>query len=209
MDPLNALNAKLGKALVAVEAVTRSNEANAGSYTYRYTDLTSVLKVVKAALTPLNMAVTQPVGINDNDVMSVSTIIIDIDTGESMSFPGPGCPVPKDPQQQGSAISYFRRYALTSIFALEVEDDDGALAHRGAVAPTKRTEAEENIRSIVEALTADERAMFIEDFKAEFNASLSDLPESRHGAALKFAKFWITPETPETPATPATETEGN
>ena len=203
MDPMNALNAKLGKALVAVEAVTRSNEANAGSYTYRYTDLTSVLKVVKAALTPLNMAVTQPVGINDNDIMSVSTIIIDIDTGESMSFPGPGCPVPKDPQQQGSAISYFRRYALTSIFALEVEDDDGALAHRGAVAPTKRTEAEENIRSIVEALTADERAMFIEDFKAEFNASLSDLPESRHGAALKFAKFWITPETP------ATEKEGN
>lgn len=203
MDPMNALNAKLGKALVAVEAVTRSNEANAGSYTYRYTDLTSVLKVVKAALTPLNMAVTQPVGINDNDIMSVSTIIIDIDTGESMSFPGPGCPVPKDPQQQGSAISYFRRYALTSIFALEVEDDDGALAHRGAVAPTKRTEAEENIRSIVEALTADERAMFIEDFKAEFNASLSDLPESRHGAALKFAKFWITPETP------ATEKESN
>jgi hypothetical protein len=200
---MNALNAKLGKALVAVEAVTRSNEANAGSYTYRYTDLTSVLKVVKAALTPLNMAVTQPVGINDNDIMSVSTIIIDIDTGESMSFPGPGCPVPKDPQQQGSAISYFRRYALTSIFALEVEDDDGALAHRGAVAPTKRTEAEENIRSIVEALTADERAMFIEDFKAEFNASLSDLPESRHGAALKFAKFWITPETP------ATEKESN
>ncbi len=198
MDPMNALNAKFGKALVAVEAVTRSNEANAGSYTYRYTDLTSVLKVVKAALTPLNMAVTQPVGINDDGVMSVSTILIDIDTGESMSFPGPGCPVPKDPQQQGSAISYFRRYALTSIFALEVEDDDGAMAHRGAVSPNKRTAAEENIRSMIEALTADERAMFIEDFRAEFKASLSDLPESRHGDALKFAKFWVTPETPTT-----------
>lgn len=37
------------------------------------------------------------------------------------------CPLPDcaDAQKYGSAITYFRRYALTSLLALEAEDDDG------------------------------------------------------------------------------------
>lgn len=37
------------------------------------------------------------------------------------------CPLPEttDAQKAGSAISYFRRYALQSLLALEAEDDDG------------------------------------------------------------------------------------
>lgn len=37
------------------------------------------------------------------------------------------CPLPEcaDAQKYGSAITYFRRYALQSLLALEAEDDDG------------------------------------------------------------------------------------
>jgi len=36
-------------------------------------------------------------------------------------------PLPEAPdaQKYGSAITYFRRYALQSLFLLEAEDDDG------------------------------------------------------------------------------------
>jgi hypothetical protein len=40
------------------------------------------------------------------------------------------CPLPEtvDAQKAGSAITYFRRYALQSLLALEAEDDDGNTA---------------------------------------------------------------------------------
>lgn len=40
------------------------------------------------------------------------------------------CPLPEcpDAQKYGSAITYFRRYALQSLLALEAEDDDGNTA---------------------------------------------------------------------------------
>jgi hypothetical protein len=42
------------------------------------------------------------------------------------------CPLPDtvDAQKAGSAITYFRRYALQSLLALEAEDDDGNVASK-------------------------------------------------------------------------------
>jgi hypothetical protein len=100
-------------------------------------------------------------------------------------------PVKGEPQALGSALTYLRRYALTTLFALNVEDDDGAQAQRAAVAPTHRTPAEGEIREMMTGLTADGLADFAADFKEEFGSTLSALPESRHGEALKFTKFWF------------------
>jgi hypothetical protein len=43
------------------------------------------------------------------------------------------CPLPElaDAQKAGSAITYFRRYALQSLLALEAEDDDAKEVHDG------------------------------------------------------------------------------
>ena len=198
MEPLQILNQKFGKALNAVAAVSKTDEANAGSYTYKYTNLSTVLKVVKEALAPLDLAVSQPIVVSDDGIMSVTTILVDLTSGESLSFPGPGCPVKGDPQQSGSAISYFRRYALTSIFALEVEDDDGGIAHRGASSPNNRTAAETEIRAWLKGQPKDIKTAFAGDFREEFNSSLAELPEGRHGDALAFMKFWDAPESTET-----------
>ena len=42
-----------------------------------------------------------------------------------------------DPQKMGSCITYYRRYALQSLFALQAEDDDG---NKGAGNTTKEAE---------------------------------------------------------------------
>jgi hypothetical protein len=60
-----------------------------------------------------------------------------------------------DPQAQGSAISYARRYAITSILNLAIADDDGEAATRPvrqAPAPSKVPPTEAQFASIVQYL---------------------------------------------------------
>jgi hypothetical protein len=60
-----------------------------------------------------------------------------------------------DPQAQGSAISYARRYAITSILNLRISDDDAEAATRPvrqAPAPAKVSPTEEQFAYIVRYL---------------------------------------------------------
>ena len=62
----------------------------------------------------------------------VCTEIHDLESGQSVS----SCiklPILTDPQKVGSAITYFRRYSLQSLLALQTDDDDGNKASQ----PTK------------------------------------------------------------------------
>jgi hypothetical protein len=188
-DDINAMRAKLARATQAMSSVSKTKTANVGTYTYTYATLTDVLTTVKNALTEQGLVLMQPIEIRDG-FQVVSTLITDITTGEYLMFPGPGVPVKGDPQAAGSALTYNRRYALTSLFGLEVDDDDGATAHRAETKPQSRTEAEVETRKIIAALSADDQSAFQADFREEFHSTLTGLPESRHGEALKFAKFW-------------------
>jgi len=197
--PQAAIRRKLARAVKTMARVTKTKIANTGSYTYTYASLTDVLETVKDALDAEGLVLTQPIVIEDGNQI-VTTLITDVDTGDYLMFPGPGVPVKGDPQAAGSALTYNRRYALTSLFALEVDDDDGALAHRSATRPQERTEAEAEVRRIIAGMSPDDQAAFQSDFRAEFGSTLTALAENRHGDALKYAKFWNT-------ATPA-EGEG-
>jgi hypothetical protein len=60
-----------------------------------------------------------------------------------------------DPQAQGSAISYARRYAITSVLNLAISDDDGEAAMRPvrqAPAPSKVPPTEAQFAGIVQYL---------------------------------------------------------
>lgn len=198
-DPHVGIRRKLARATRSMGRITRTQTANTGSYTYTYATLTDVLEVVNDALGAEGLALMQPIAIEDGNQV-VNTLITDTDTGDYLMFPGPGVPVKGDPQAAGSALTYNRRYALTSLFSLAVEDDDGAVAHRSATRPQGRTEAEIEVRRIIAGLSADDQAAFQSDFRNEFHSTLTALPESRHGDALTYAKFWTSPSPSETPA---------
>ncbi len=197
MEAINILRQKIAKATAGMHAIIKDSEADAKTYTYSYASLNSVLRVVKAGLEPHNLVVSQPIGIDDNNNLVVTTVITDIDSGEALSFPGAGTPIKGDPQAAGSTISYFRRYSLVSLFALEAEDDDGAMGHRQAVNPNRRTEAEAEIRDGLDKMSVEDKKLFAEDFKGSMGSTLSNLPESKHGDALHFYKFWIAPSQEE------------
>ena len=91
-------------------------------YNYKYFDINQLLEKLQPLLEAEELVVTQP--IKDGKVV---TTITDIKTGTSITSE---LELPKDvkPQDIGSAITYYRRYTLVSLLALEAEDDDGKKA---------------------------------------------------------------------------------
>lgn len=97
-----------------------------------YATLTQILSEVKPVLTECNLVLLQV--INEQGVKS---IVVDIETSEQIeSFIS--LPIGMNAQQLGSAITYFRRYTLASLLALEIDDDDATTA----VTPIKQTQAQ-------------------------------------------------------------------
>jgi hypothetical protein len=92
----------------------------------KYADINAILGQVKPILNKHGLVVTQPLS-NIEGKLAIKTIIADSESGEHI---GETTVLPEqvDPQKAGSAITYFRRYALQSILALEAEDDDGNIA---------------------------------------------------------------------------------
>ncbi len=54
------------------------------------------------------------------------------------------CPVKNDPQGQGSAITYMRRYALSAVLGIRTEEDDdgNAASNKGATIEVKNRQPE-------------------------------------------------------------------
>ena len=108
-----------------------------------YTTINEILSEVKPLLTELGLVLIQPIEGN-----KVATVITDCDSKESItSFIE--LPNGLNPQQIGGAITYFRRYNLTSLLALESTDDDGVEATELPFL-NKNTE---NYYKVVDALT--------------------------------------------------------
>jgi hypothetical protein len=89
-----------------------------------YATLPKILSEVKPLLTEFGLILLQP--INNNEV---ETIIIDSETNEKISS-SIKLPDNLNPQQLGSAITYFRRYLLAGLLSLEIDDDDANLTNK-------------------------------------------------------------------------------
>jgi hypothetical protein len=83
-----------------------------------YASLTQILSEVKPLLTECGLILIQPISLE-----GVGTTIIDFETGEKIETII-SLPTNLNPQQLGSAITYFRRYTLASLLSLEIDDDD-------------------------------------------------------------------------------------
>ena len=88
-------------------------------YKSKYFDINSLIKQLHPLLKKHGLLLLQP--IENNEVKSV---IYNID-GDGQIESGISLPSLPDPQKLGSAITYFRRYTLQSLLALQAEDDDG------------------------------------------------------------------------------------
>lgn len=89
-------------------------------------------------LTELKLVVTHSLSQSDS-TYSITTEITDTESGESVksSFPVHG----SKPQEIGSSITYARRYNLTALLNLDIdEDDDGNAANEAKKVSSKEQE---------------------------------------------------------------------
>ena len=100
-----------------------SKDAKNPFYNSKYFDINSLIAQLKPLLAKYNLYLEQPIMNNE-----VHSIIWDIDTMERTTPSFILLPDNLDAQKLGSAITYFRRYTLVSLLALQAVDDDGNLA---------------------------------------------------------------------------------
>ena len=90
----------------------------------KYFDINGLIKHIQPLLEKNRLLLIQPIENNH-----VSSVIRCIDTDEKM-VSAMELPAISDPQKMGSAITYYRRYTLQSLLALQAEDDDGNKASK-------------------------------------------------------------------------------
>lgn len=110
-----------------------SKDLNNPFYKSKYFDVNKLVEHVTPHLQKEGLLLLQPV-----IDYCVYTRIICMESGEYVESVMP-MPEISDPQKMGSVITYFRRYTLQSLLALQAEDDDGNLASQGSPAPKKKS----------------------------------------------------------------------
>jgi hypothetical protein len=101
-----------------VEAI-KKDKSNPFYKSY-YTDINSILRVIKPILKSEKLFLSQPIIKNE-----VLTLIIDSDNGDIFPDKPEGLAIQSvKPQERGSEITYYRRYGLLALLGLEAEDDD-------------------------------------------------------------------------------------
>lgn len=175
--------ATLAEALCRLQAdppaIVKAETANTNTYSYRFAGLAAVTAVVLPRLAELGCAwICRPtVGEGGRPVLAYA--LRHVASGEEVAGEYPlSLPPGATPQQQGSMISYARRYALLAVtgVAPEADDDDGAAA-------SKPTRARRPSTKDDEPATDPERrkkrlfALYGEEGPPERDARLADLSE--------------------------------
>lgn len=130
----NNLNRKFAEVLNEIPNLSTDETAQAGSRTYKYLNLATLLKTIKPVFKKHGLAFTQKVtfdGTGDGKQIlgTIETIIFD-DANQMTVCEYPFF-ITGDPQQVGSAITYARRYSLTTILGIFPDkDDDGSYARQ-------------------------------------------------------------------------------
>jgi hypothetical protein len=97
----------------------------------KYVTLDNILVAIKKPLKEAGLVFVQTPS-NLSGQPALCTVLIDIESGEKYEDVTPVILAKQDPQAQGSAITYMRRYALTAMLGLNTEtDDDANSASRG------------------------------------------------------------------------------
>jgi hypothetical protein len=141
MEKSNSI-VNLTKALLAfhVKVGKIKKDANNPFFKSKYASLSNILDEIELPMQESGLVVSQlPSGIN-----GLTTMLIHAESGEYIQSEYFMQPVKSDPQATGSAISYARRYALTAILALNVDDDDANTATHGSSAPKQAAPAAPN-----------------------------------------------------------------
>ena len=107
----------------------------------KFVSLGNLLSKIRPVLNTHGLVLVQAPALSDGQFV-LRTIILHR-SGESLKFDAPLKPTKDDPQGQGSAITYMRRYAAAAAFAIADQDDDDGNDGSSSRQSTPRATAQE------------------------------------------------------------------
>lgn len=111
---------KISEVQTAIGAVAKEKENP--YFKSKYIDINALLEVVKPALAEFKLVLIQPI-ITESGKNVLHTIIKDLESKEEIES-AIILPENPDPQKYGAIITYFRRYGIVSLLAIQAEDTD-------------------------------------------------------------------------------------
>lgn len=156
----------LAAALVAFQAeapvIAKNRTAkiptkSGGSYSYKYADLADIWEAIRTPLGINGLAVTQEMVGGSNGHTGIKTTVWHT-SGERISSTVEVDTKGRSPQEIGSQITYFKRYALAAALGLSTEEDDdgNAAQHAAPPAPSHKLEAaKDRLREAIAKSNAD------------------------------------------------------
>jgi hypothetical protein len=161
---MTELQPDLAAALVAFQAsapsINKGRTAliptkSGGSYSYKYADLSDIWDSIRDSLKANGLAVTQSLSGGSTGWLGIRTTVWH-KSGQHISDTVELALNSRTPQEVGSQITYFKRYALSAVLGLSTEDDDdGAAASRprpsAEPAPQPRTELDDALDELGDA----------------------------------------------------------
>jgi len=119
---------ELLKALSDVQSELADPVRNTDGYGYQYAELHQILTSIREACSKHGLLVVQAPSSEPGDIVTVTTTIYHVGTGQSISstISGSCAGSSKMAQAIGSMITYLRRYSLMPMFSMAPVDDDGA-----------------------------------------------------------------------------------
>lgn len=118
---MKALAIKLLEIQKEVSGISKTSENP--FYNSMYFDINQILSILKPELNKRNLLLLQPLDETNEGKPAITTIVIDADSGEELRFTSAITEL-ADAQKMGGSVTYWRRYALQSLFGLEALDDD-------------------------------------------------------------------------------------
>jgi len=183
MSNESTLAAAYASAFAEIESATKSAPGQVGQQKYKYADLTSVIEAIKPHLVKHGLFFTQCPRPAEGGV-SIETILHHA-SGDKWSMGTLFVPANKqDAQGFGSALTYARRYALVTAFAVPVEDDDGSAAVAGGSPKANKAGISENELSALQELidqTGTDTAALAKHYKV---ASLKEMTGEQYKHAM-------------------------
>jgi len=120
---------QIAEALVSAQKEIRfaAKDSTNPHFKSKYANINSIIEAVKKPLNDNGIAILQSLSPSDDNKLHLTTRLLH-SSGEWIEDTAV-CPIQKqDPQGLGSAISYIRRYSISSLCALYADDDDGQSA---------------------------------------------------------------------------------
>lgn len=127
-DSINELAAAFAKAQKQFPVIERGREVevkpkSGGSYTFCYAEFSDIRAAVKDVLSDNGLSVVQSTSMTANGNTVLITTLMHA-SGQWMRGEMPVRVTAEGPQAFGSALTYAKRYAYTSMLGLATEDDD-------------------------------------------------------------------------------------